>query len=237
MLVGVFLFGVDMKKLFPPFGKTDWIIWGVSVLAVILSYLAFPQENPVSMIGSLIGVTALVFVAKGAVFGQFLLVIFCLFYGIQSIFFRYYGETLTYMGMSLPAAIFNIVSWLRHPYLDTAQVKVGRLTKKSFSLSVLLVLVLTTVFYFLLKALNTAELLVSTLSVATSAFAATLSFQRSPWYAVAYAANDVVLVILWGIAFVSDRSVLPILTCFTVFLVNDLHGFISWQRMKRDQQI
>ena len=226
-----------MKKIFSVFNKTDRLIWLFSSLAVVLSYLIFPQENPVSVIGSLIGVTALIFVAKGAVFGQFLMLLFCLFYGIQSIFFRYYGETLTYLGMSLPAVIFNIVSWLRHPYRDTAQVQVGRLTKKSVFLTFLLAGVVTVIFYFLLKMLGTAELLVSTLSVATSVLAAALSFQRSPWYAVAYAVNDVVLVVLWGIAFLSDHTVLPILTCFAVFLINDLHGFVSWQKMKRNQQI
>ncbi len=225
-----------MKKIIPEFLPLDWLIWGLSVSLVVLSYVVFPQSGVFSMIGSLIGVTALIFVAKGAVLGQFLMLIFCLFYGILSFFFRYYGEMLTYLGMSLPAVIFNIVSWLRHPWRDTAQIAVASLTKKHSLISFALTALVTLIFYFLLKWLHTAELLVSTLSVATSFLASALSFQRSPWYAMAYAANDVVLVILWGIACAKDPTAIPVLVCFAVFLINDLHGFFSWQKMKRVQE-
>ena len=89
---------------------------------------------------------------------------------------------------------------------------------------------------FILAALHTNRLIPSTLSVATSFLAAFLTFRRSALFAAAYAANDLVLVVLWGLAAAEDRSYLLVLVCFSVFLVNDLYGFLNWLRMQRRQE-
>jgi len=68
-----------------------------------------------------------------------------------------------------------------------------------------------------------------------SFLAASLTFLRSPYYALAYAANDVVLILLWSIASLSDPSYLPMLVCFFLFLANDLYGYINWKRMQSRQ--
>ena len=62
-----------------------------------------------------------------------------------------------------------------------------------------------------------------------------LTFRRSPCFALAYAANDVVLIVLWTLAAVEDISYLSVIICFVMFLVNDLYGFISWKRMEQRQ--
>ena len=85
--------------------------------------------------------------------------------------------------------------------------------------------------YFILKHFNTANIIPSTLSVATSFIAVYLTFRRSPYFALAYAANDVVLIVLWTLAAVEDISYLSVIICFILFLVNDLYGFVSWKRM------
>ena len=94
----------------------------------------------------------------------------------------------------------------------------------------------TFIFYFILKHFHTANLLPSTISVATSFAAAYLTFRRSAFFALAYALNDIVLIILWSIAAMQDISSLSVLICFAMFLINDIYGFISWQKMKKRQR-
>ena len=98
-----------------------------------------------------------------------------------------------------------------------------------------LTVIVTAIFYFILKALGNASLLISTLSVTTSFIAAFLTFLRSEFYALGYAANDVVLIVLWIIAASSDISCLPMVFCFVMFLFNDLYGFYSWRKMRKRQ--
>ena len=63
-----------------------------------------------------------------------------------------------------------------------------------------------------------------------------LTFRRSAYFALAYTANDVVLILLWVLAAQEDASYISVIVCFVMFLFNDLYGFISWRRMARRQK-
>ena len=95
--------------------------------------------------------------------------------------------------------------------------------------------VVTVAFYFILGALDTPRLIVSTISVATSFAAVTFTYFRSPYYALAYAFNDAVLIVLWTFASFSDTSYIPMVMCFVMFLVNDSYGFYNWKKMQKEQ--
>ena len=225
-----------MKKL-KYFSKTDVALWSLSVVSITLSFLIFDRENYFTLIASLIGVTSLIFNAKGNPFGQLLMVIFSIIYGLISYGFSYYGEMITYMGMSGPMAFFALVSWLRNPFEGKkSQVKVNRISKKEICFMVCLTAVVTVLFYFILQYFNTANLVFSTLSVTTSFAAVYLTFRRSPYFALVYALNDIVLIVLWVYASFSDITYLSVVICFVMFLINDIYGFISWLRMEKKQK-
>ncbi len=230
--------GLFMKisRCFRSLSKFEWCLWLSSAVVVTASFLFSPSADALTLLASLIGVTALIFVAKGYVVGQILTVVFALVYGVISFCFRYYGEMITYLGMTSPIAVLTVISWMKHPFQKTAEVEVNRLTKRQLAAMGLLTITVTGVFYFVLKALGNANLLFSTVSVATSFVASCLTFYRSDYYAVGYAANDVVLIILWVLASAEDSAYLPMVVCFCVFFINDLYGFVNWRRMKARQQ-
>ena len=218
------------------FTKGELALWGGSVGLILLSFALFDRESWLTLAASLIGVTSLIFNAKGNPVGQLLMVVFSLLYGVISWSFAYYGEMITYLGMTMPMAVVALVSWLRHPYKgNRAEVQVDRLAKGEWALMTFLTAVVTAGFYFILAYFHTANLQLSTLSVTTSFAAVYLTFRRNPWYAVAYAANDVVLILLWVLAAREDPSYFSVVVCFAAFLANDLYGFVSWRRMSRRQ--
>ncbi len=225
-----------MKKLLNYFTKWEKCLWCSSVLLILGSFFAFGSENYLSLISSLIGVTSLIFIAKGNPIGQGLMIVFCLIYGVISFSFAYYGEMLTYVGMSAPMAAFALVSWLKNPYKGKkSEVAVSHLNPRHFLIILLSSVAVTVVFYYLLSYFNTANLIPSTISVTTSFIAVALSALRSPYFALAYAANDAVLIVLWTLATLTDVSYLSVAVCFSVFLVNDMYSFLNWQKMKKRQ--
>ena len=215
--------------------RFEWGLWLTSVAVVAGTYIGFQSGDVMSLIASLIGVTALIFVAKGHVLGQVLTIVFAVFYGVISVAVRYYGEAITYLCMTAPMAAVALVTWLRNPYEDSAEVAVRRLTGKHWGLLILLTALTTAAFYFILRAMGNAALAVSTLSITTSFLASALTAMRSPYYALAYAANDLVLIVLWVIASLADVSSVPMVACFVMFFANDVYGFISWKRMEKRQ--
>lgn len=210
-------------------------LWITSLVVVSLSFL-FSNGGWLELIASLIGVTALIFVAKGYVIGQILSVVFALFYGYISFHFQYYGELITYMFMTAPIALAAVISWLRNPYKDTAEVTVRKMSKKQILLISFAAIAVTVIFYFVLKAFDTANLIFGTLSVTTSFLAVSFTYFRSPYYALAYSANDIVLIILWVLATIENISYLPMIFCFIMFLANDLYGYFNWKRIEKRQK-
>lgn len=215
---------------------TEIILFIISETVITASFFAFSEKNYLAFIASLIGVASLILNAKGNPAGQALMVVFGVCYGIISIKFRYWGEMITYMGMSVPMSVLSLVSWLKNPYKGKkSEVKVNEISPREYPLALLLTVAVTFVFYFILKAFNTANLIWSTVSVATSFIAVYFTFRRSPLFALGYAANDVVLVVLWVLAALENSSYFSLVACFSVFLINDIYGFISWCRLKKRQ--
>jgi len=203
------------------------------VILIIFSFAIFDKENYFTVVASLIGVTSLIFNAKGNPFGQLLMIIFSLLYGIISYMFDYYGEMITYLGMTMPMAIFALISWLKNPYKgNKSEVKVNNISKKETLIMWLITVLVTIIFYFILKSFNTTNVILSTVSVTTSFLAVYLTFRRSPYFALAYAANDIILIMLWILASITRIQYISVVVCFVAFLINDIYGYISWNRMK-----
>lgn len=217
--------------------KFERVLWLTSVAVSIASFFLSGGSGILETIASLIGVTALIFVAKGYVLGQVLTVLFAVFYGIISIIFGYYGEMITYLFMTAPMAVMAVVSWIKHPYENSKEVEISHLTKKNVLIMAALAVTVTIAFFFILKALNTANLIFSTISVTTSFIAVFLTYLRSPYYALGYAANDIVLIILWSLAAITDISYIPMILCFVMFLFNDIYGFYNWRKMRKRQEL
>ena len=227
-----------LKKYKDYFTKAEILLWCISVTVILVSFIAFDRESYLKLTASLLGITALIFIAKGNPIGQALMVAFSILYAIISYSFAYYGEMITYLFMSMPMAIVSLVSWLRNPYKENkAEVKVNSIGKLEILLLVICTVAVSVAFYFILGYFNTANLLTSTFSVTTSFFAAYLTFRRSPYFALAYATNDFVLIILWILASITDTQYISVAVCFLAFLVNDTYSFISWLKMKKRQSL
>ena len=225
-----------LRKLNNYFTAFEKILWICSVMLIICSAFVFGKDSILSIIASLIGATSLLLSAKGHPIGQALAVIFSILYAVISFSFAYYGEMITYLGMTGPMALAAFISWMRNPYENNkAEVKVNHISRKEAALLPVLALLVTAVFFFLLRYFGTANLLPSTLSITTSFVAVYLTFRRDPFFAVAYALNDLVLIVLWSLAALTDKSYLSVVVCFVVFFVNDIYGFISWRGMKKRQ--
>ncbi|MBR4071209.1 MAG: nicotinamide mononucleotide transporter, partial [Clostridia bacterium] len=138
-------------KLRNYFSKGEMLLWGGSVALIIIFFILFDRKEYLTLTASLIGATSLIFNAKGNPVGQLLMVIFSVLYGIISYSFSYYGEMITYVGMTGPMALLALVSWLKNPYNgNRAEVRVNRISKGEWLLSSLLAVGVTAVFYFIL---------------------------------------------------------------------------------------
>ncbi len=216
--------------------KREWSIWLGSIIIVLISNLATKDFDMLTLVAALTGVTSLIFAAKGNVWGQMLMILFSILYGIISFRFRYWGEMMTYLGMTLPMAVWSTITWIENPSENNGnEVQIQSLSKKHIVALCISGIIVTAVFYYILKSFNTPNIIFSTISIITSFIAASLTMLRSSYYAVWYAANDVVLIILWVLASLKDPAYIPVVVNFSIFFMNDMYGFMSWKQRELEQ--
>lgn len=227
---------MKIRNPFKNLTKFEWGLWIFSLTAVTVSFFAVQNTDYATLAVSLLGVTSLIFAARGDVFGMMLMIAFSLVYSFVSFAFRYYGEMIIYLCMQLPCCIASLVSWLKNPSKKGGEeVKVGKLKKLHVIILIPAAIAVTVSFFFILRAFDTANLIVSTVSVATSFVALYLMILRIPFYAVAFILNDLVLITLWSLACVTSLNYVALVVCFSIFLVNDTYTFICWTRRGKKQ--
>lgn len=216
--------------------KREWCLWIGSLGIVLISNVLTAEFDVLTLIAALIGVTSLIFAAKGNVWAQILMVIFSILYGIISFRFRYWGEMITYLGMTMPMSVWSTITWLKNPSKENGnEVEIQKLGRKHVVGLLLSGIVVTAVFYYILYRLNTPNIIFSTISIITSFLATALTMLRSSYYAVGYAANDIVLIVLWVLASMENPVYIPVVVNFAIFFLNDMYGFISWKKRELRQ--
>lgn len=210
--------------------KKEWILWMGSLAIVILSNLLSTDIDVLTLVSACVGITSLIFAAKGNVWAQILMVIFSILYGLISWQFRYWGEMITYIGMTMPMAVWSTITWIKNPSESGQEVAIQKLTRKHVAEIAATGVIVTAVFYMILKALDTPNILFSTISITTSFLAASLTMLRSSYYALGYASNDIILIVMWVLASIENPAYIPVVVNFIIFFFNDMYGFVSWKR-------
>lgn len=214
----------------------EWGLWMVSLAVVVISNLAAEQRDLLTLIAALVGVTSLIFAAKGNVWAQILMILFSILYGVISFRFRYWGEMITYLGMTMPMSVWSTITWIRNPSGENEnEVRIQTLTGKHVAGLLICGAVVTVFFYYILKLLDTPNIVFSTISIITSFLATSLTMLRSSYYAIGYAANDIVLIVLWTLASMENPGYIPVVVNFSIFFLNDMYGFLCWKKRELRQ--
>lgn len=122
--------------------------------------------------------------------------------------------------------VTSLITWLKNPYNgNKSEVEVYHISRQETMLMFIFAVIVTFIFYFILVAFNTANIVPSTISVTTSFLVVYLTFKRSPYYAMGYALNDVILIILWTMAAMEEIAYISVV----------VYGFINWHRMGQRQ--
>lgn len=174
--------------------------------------------------------------AKGKYACYIIGVISTFFYAFVSYSNAYYGETIIAMCCTLPLMVIGLVNWIKNQD-NTKTVIVKEIAKKELVLLLLSQAVMAIGYYFLLKAFNTNNLIVSTLSIVASLVATYLTARRSEHGFIGFIINDIILIVLWSIPVVKgDTTLVPVLLCPILLLINDIYGSYNWGKIKKRQK-
>lgn len=226
-----------MKNFFKDWTKLEKILLFGSIILVSLVGIIF-KSDLLTTICSIVGIITALLLAKGKNLGQIFGLLIAALYSIVSFKNVYYGEVIIYLCIMLPMYIVGIISWIRHQNKDTNTVEVNKIKMKEWIIVFLVSIVCFIGIYFLLKAFNTNQLFISSLSVIDSLFAIYLGVRRSKYSFYFYVVNDFILILLWGIPVVTGTIILlPMVFNPLINLINDIYGIYNWKKLEKVQGV
>ncbi|MEG1582145.1 MAG: nicotinamide riboside transporter PnuC [Clostridia bacterium] len=179
--------------------------------------------------------------AKGKVAGLYLNSVECLVYVGLCMTSALYGEIIKVLIVSLPLKIASIISWTKNKknaknnkYAKGQEIIIRKMNWKNWLLVVISLVFGTIIMYFVLGALGTNKLLLSSLTFTMGIIVSILSAMcyKEHWYLLIV--STLISTILWmTIIFGGDLGSLPILTSYFSSLVNSVYGVIMWTAMYR----
>ena len=223
-----------VKKIFGKWNIAESIFYVFGLALIITMSIVF-KASWISAIAGIFGLSCVLFAAKGKVICVFLTWGMIVFYSLLSYQNKYYGEVFINLCLMFPMTVIQLVAWIKNLGKDHV-VKVNSITKKEVFIVVLVACVAFVAFYFILRALNTSQLIISTISIVTSVLATYFQSRRSKYGFLAFLFNDVVLCVLWLFATLEDTANVAMLTAVALYVVSDIYGFISWGVLQKRQQ-
>lgn len=219
-----------IKNYFKDWNKLEIVLLVLSVI-LILGVGFLLKCDFLTTVVAFIGFFSALNQAKGKVLGQVVGVFVSIFYSILSYRNKYYGEVIIYLFMILPLYIAGIYTWLKNSDKNTNTVKKSELTKNEWGVLLVIGVVLFVVLYFILKAFDTNQLLVSAISMIVNLMATYLLVRRSKYSFLFYTINAFILLLLWGIPVLNgDYLLIPMVFDALLLLVNDIYGLIKWNK-------
>lgn len=177
--------------------------------------------------------------AKGKIATQFIGVVWFVFYCFLAYYQKYYGETILYATIMIPLYIYGIIHWLAHrDKSDNTVIVKHKLSKIEISIFVPVWLAVSVGVFFLLRALNTEQLYLSTVAFCTMLPSVYLLMRRSAWNQLLFLINDIVLCFLWQmLLYKGSMEFIPIL-CYQIFqIIYDAYGIYEWWKLGKKQKL
>ncbi len=231
-----------MERIKRFFGQAKWYEWlymSLFICTIIVLSCLF-KAGALVIFNSLFGILSVFFLAKGKMIGNVLGVVQSVLYIVISYFNAFYGEVLLCCCIYIPINIASIISWARNLNEKDKIVIINKsLGWVEWVVSILSAVVISIGIYFLLDYFNTANLLVSTLSVFSSLMAGHLVIRRSEYNFAFYILNNIVCICLWLYVILQNNKVGYITTIvqYCMFLILNILGVINWAKIKKSQEI
>lgn len=225
-----------MKFKFFDWTLFEFLLFSIGMVLTAIIGIVFSSDW-LTISYTLIGIVNAMLLAKGKVLGQFLGLVIVVLYSIISYRNAYYGEIIIYVTMMLPLYIISIISWIKHRTKEEKSIVVNEIKTKEWVFVGIVTVCLFIAFYFILKALNTSQLFISTFSIIDSAFVVYLLARRSRVGFLSCIINDIVLITLWGIPIIQGNlTLLPMILVSVVGMTFDAYGWVHWGKLRKKQK-
>lgn len=226
-----------IKNFFKEIKWYEYLFVGVCLTIFVTLSVVF-KSSIITTLSAILGFLAVFFISKGNVVGQILGLLQIPFYSYISYSNSYYGEFIICLTISFPLYALAIFSWVKNINSSSGDIKVNtKIGWREWLVVVIISLIVGVGVYFLLDYFNTYQVLLSTLSVTTSAIACYIVMRRNGYGFIFYIANNIISMSMWILLVINNHDLTQIITFFnyiTYFMLN-VRGVFNFAKLKKQQ--
>ncbi len=232
-----------MKQTFKDFFKLikcwEYAFMTVFIVAIIVCGVVF-KSSPLTIFCSLFGIVGVFFIAKGMLVGQFISIVYGTLYATMSYFNHLYGEMIVTLAVTVPMYVATIITWIKNSSKTDKVVKINKkLSVLEWCLMFVIACGLGVGIYYMLRAFNTANLIISTFSVVALCMAGYLVVRRCEYNFIFYILSNIIGICLWMFTIIKENNItyIPTIILFCVLLFLNIFGMITWIKIKHIQNL
>jgi len=224
-----------IRNYFRDWSRFECVLLTLAIFVPIILGIVF-QSGLIQIGASSITTIAALLFAKAKIEGFLFTLIGTVLFCIVAFQNRLFGEVGVLLFFGLPMQVVGLISWskVRKKGEDSqpAKIEVSRTGLKEILILTLICGVLGIGIYFLLAAIDTNLLLLSTTSVVSTIFGTILMVRRSHLGTFGFALNDISNILLWlMIVLMGDSTAIVMVIQPILLLVNDTYGIFEWRKM------
>ncbi len=221
------------KSIIFGYNIIDLILLGTGLISLMVVSIVFSSPWYI-FVNTILALLCVFTQAKGQVITQFFGIICFIFYSYISFKQKLYGEVILYIFVMLPIYIYGALHWLKNRNNNDKSIVNVRKSLPKTEVIIMLIAVFIMFFcvYYLLKALNTAQLLLSTIAFTSTVPAVYLLARRSIWNQVVFLLNDIFVPIMWLNFAIQGDLTLIVMVLYHIFqIIYDVYGLYVWLKL------
>lgn len=226
-----------VKMFFKEIKWQEYLFIAVCLATYISLGIVFNSTIMV-ILNAIFGFSAKFFVSKANVVGQILGLMQLPFYAYVCYQNSYFGELIVCALICLPMYVLSIISWFRNLHSSGGSVKINsKISLKEWIIVLSIGVLMSVGIYFLLDHFNTSELVLSTISVVTSAIAFYIVMRRNSYGFIFFIINNLTCLTMWVLVVVNYNDFSQIVTFFNYifYLVINVGGLFNFAKLKKEQ--
>lgn len=212
----------------------EWLYLIAGVISITTLSIIY-KSSALTIILSLFGIFYVTFLAKQIKFSVIFGLVQTILYIIQSALYNNWGEFAINILVVFPLLLSTLITWLSKKEKGVV-VTTHEISWKEWLILILIDLVISIAFYFILDYFETPYLIFATISVFFTSMANYLLLRKSFYMFFVFIATNATMILIWLMPIIEgvekNFETIPMLVLLCFYTISNILGIVNWRKRK-----
>lgn len=228
----------EIIAFFKGFSLYDILYITFSFFSITIVSIVF-KSDALAIIYSFTAIIGMFLLSKGYNLGYVFILAYMIVYAIEAYLTGLYGEAILYGFILMLMQIYAIIKSFRRKN-NGGSIQITRLKVWQYVVAIVVILALGFGVYFVLQALGTKYLIISTIAFMVALYANFLRVIGDLNCSIGFIVLDIVMIVLWLMPLFhgepNGSSLITFAVTSLIYIANDIYTYINWFKLYKKQK-